>query len=495
LIDLLAAASQVFPATDQFPAVDQAYLLEARQMQALSFAIHIPLVCFGVAFPAMVIFMEWLGLRTGKAHYTAIARRWSKVMITLFAAGVVTGTLLSFELGILWPGFMSAFGDVFGLAFGLEGFSFFIEAIFMGIYVYGWDRLSPKKHLLAGIPVMVTGFTGSLMVISVNAWMNSPSGFDVVNGEVTNVQPWTALFGNGHLWPQLTHMYLAAYIVVGFLLAGIYAFAWLKGRRGAYFRTAMVIPLAIACLATPAQLLIGDWSARTVAEDQPIKLAAFEGLYKTTKDAPETILGWYTDENTIEYGIEIPALLSLLSYHDPNATVQGLETVPEDDWPAINVVRIAFQTMVGIGTGLAVLSAWFLFMWWRRKRLPETKWFYRAVIVAGPAAVVALIAGWVTTEVGRQPWVVYGVMRTEEAVSGADGIVFGYAALIVVYLALFVATFWVLAKLARSPLPPEIAALEHGPDGEAASIDRPAEGAREDSGASRSSGEDDRGSG
>jgi len=457
VLEILASAQSAFPA------VDQDYLLEARQMQALSFAVHIPLVCFGVAFPAMVIFMEWLGYRTGKAHYTEIARRWSKVMITLFAAGVVTGTLLSFELGILWPGFMSAFGDVFGLAFGLEGFSFFIEAIFIAIYVYGWDRMSPKRHLLTGIPVMVAGITGSWMVIAVNAWMNNPSGFDIVGGEVTNVAPWTALFGNEHLWPQLVHMYLAAYIVVGFLLAGIYAYAWLKGRRGPYFRTAMVVPLAIACLAAPTQILIGDWSARNVAENQPIKLAAFEGLYETTEGAPETILGWYTSDNTIEYGIEIPKLLSLLAYHDPNATVQGLETVPEEDRPPINVVRIAFQTMIGIGTGLAALAAWFLFVWFRKKRLPRTKWFYRAVIAAGPASVVALIAGWVTTEVGRQPWVVYGVMRTEEAVTGAEGIVFGYGALVAVYVVLATATFWVLRKLARTPFSEEIAAMEVGP--------------------------------
>ena len=458
---LLAAASS------SFPPVDQDYLLEARQMQALSFAIHIPMVCFGVAFPALVIFMEWLGLRTGKAHYTEIARRWSKVMITLFAAGVVTGTLLSFELGLLWPGFMSSFGDVFGLAFGLEGFSFFIEAIFITIYVYGWDRLSPKRHLLSGIPAMAAGITGSLLVISVNAWMNSPSGFDVnAAGEVVNVRPWEALFGNGHLWPQMTHMYLAAYIVVGFGIAGVYAVGWLRGRRGIYFRTAMVVPLALACLAAPTQILIGDWSARAVAEDQPIKLASFEGLYKTTEGAPETILGWYTDENTIEYGIEIPKMLSLLAYHDPDATVQGLETVPEEDRPPVNVVRIAFQTMVGIGTGLAALAVWFLFAWIRRRQLPRSKWFYRAVILAGPAAVVALIAGWVTTEVGRQPWVVYQVMRTEEAVTGADGIVFGYGVLAVVYALLIVATWWVLRRVARTPFPPEIAAMETGPGDE-----------------------------
>jgi cytochrome d ubiquinol oxidase subunit I len=253
--------------------------------------------------------------------------------------------------------------------------------------------------------------------------------------------------------------------VVGFLIAGVYAFAWLKGRRGAYFRTALVVPLAVACLAAPAQLLIGDWAARTVADDQPIKLASFEGLYETTEGAPETILGWYEPDGTIEYGIQIPKLLSLLAYHDPNATVQGLDTVPEDDLPPINVVRIAFQTMVGIGTGLAALAAWFLWIWFRRRRLPQTKWFYRAVVLAGPAAVLALIAGWVTTEVGRQPWVVYGVMRTEQAVSGADGIVFGFAALIAVYAVLVVTVFWVLRRIARQPLPTEIAALEEVADG------------------------------
>lgn len=468
MLDLIAAAGDfAFGPGNSFPDVNQDYLLEARQMQAMSFAMHIPLVCFGIAFPSLVIFMEWLGLKTGKSHFTAIARRWSKVMITLFAAGVVTGTLLSFELGMLWPGFMSAFGDVFGLAFGLEGFSFFIEAIFISIYVYSWDRISPRRHIWTGIPVIATGITGSMMVIAVNAWMNNPSGFSIDQaGQVVDVKPFEALFANGHLWPQLTHMYLAAYIVVGFIIAGIYAFSWMKGRRGDYFRTAMVVPLAVACLAAPAQLLIGDWAARTVAHDQPIKLASFEGLYETTEGAPETILGWYEPDGEIEYGIEIPKLLSLLAYHDPNATVQGLDTVPEEDRPPINVVRISFQTMVGIGTGLAALSAWFLFMWFRRRRLPETKWFYRAVMLAGPAAVVALIAGWVTTEVGRQPWVVYGVMRTEQAVTGADGIVFGFAALFAVYVVLIGTVFWVLRRIARQPFPPEIAALEErGDDG------------------------------
>lgn len=466
MLDLVTAATDfTFGPGNQFPNVDQDYLLQARQMQAMSFVMHVPLVCFGIAFPSMVIFMEWLGLRTGKGHFTELARRWSKVMITLFAAGVVTGTLLSFELGILWPGFMSAFGDVFGLAFGLEGFSFFLEAVFISIYVYSWERIPPRLHILCGIPVIATGITGSMMVIAVNAWMNNPSGFSIDQaGQVVDVKPFEALFANGHLWPQLTHMYLAAYIVVGFLIAGIYSYAWLKGRRGAYFRTALAVPLAVACLAAPAQLLIGDWAARTVAGDQPIKLASFEGLYKTTEGAPETILGWYEPDGEIKYGIQIPKLLSLLAYHDPNATVQGLDTVPADDRPPINAVRIAFQTMVGIGTGLAALAAWLLFVWFRRRRLPRTRWFYRAVVLAGPAAVVALIAGWVTTEVGRQPWVVYGVMRTEQAVTGADGVVFGFAALFAVYAVLVATVFWALRRIARQPFPPAIAALEDKPE-------------------------------
>jgi cytochrome bd ubiquinol oxidase subunit I len=444
-----------------FGPVDQSYLLEARQMQALSFAVHIPLVAFGVAFPALVVFTEWLHLRTGNPIYRTLAKRWSKLMIALFAVGVVTGTILSFELGLLWPNFMATFGDVFGVAFGLEGFSYFLEAIFIAIYVYGWDRISPRRHLLTGIPVIITGITGSAMVIAVNAWMNHPSGFTLRGGEVTDVHPWSALFANSFLWHELVHMYVASYIVVGFLLAGAYSVAWLRGNRSAYVRTALVIPLSVAAIAAPVQLLVGDWAARTVAKEQPIKLAAFEGLSKTTEGAPEHILGWYSD-GEVKGGIKIPHLLSLLAYHDPDAKVKGLDTVPADDRPPINVERYAFQTMVGIGTLLAGLAAWFLLLWWRRRRLPESRWFYRAVVAAGPLAVVALIAGWVTTEVGRQPWVVYGVMRTEEAVTGADGILIGYGTLVCVYAALALTTAWILRRIARSPLDEEPAPTPAG---------------------------------
>jgi cytochrome d ubiquinol oxidase subunit I len=449
----------VAAASGAFESVDQHYLQQARQMQALSFAAHIPLVCFGIAFPAIVLFVEWLGHRTGDPVYRTLARRWSKVMLALFAVGVVTGTILSFELGLLWPNFMATFGSVFGLAFAIEGVSFFIEAIFIAIYVYGWGRLSPRAHLLAGIPIVITGFSGSLMVIAVNGWMNNPSGFRLENGKTVDVHPFAALFENDYFWHELVHMYLAAFIVAGFVTSAFYAFGWLRGRRGRYDRTALVIPLTIAALAAPVQILVGDWAARDVAKTQPVKLAALEGLGTTEKGAPIHILGWYDGER-VEFGIKIPKLLSLLSFHHLDAEVQGLDTVPKDDRPPVNVVRFAFQTMVGIGSALALLAVVYLGTWLRNRRLPRSAWFYRAIVAAGPLSLVALVAGWITTEVGRQPWVVYKVMRTSAAVTGAGGIPVGYATLALVYLGLVVAVAWILRRLSRVPLEPALAGAD-----------------------------------
>jgi cytochrome d ubiquinol oxidase subunit I len=428
----------------------QKHLDQARQMQALSFAVHIPLVCFGIAFPALMLYAESLYLRTGDELYRTLARRWSRIMAALFAAGVVTGTILSFELGLLWPNFTGTFGSVFGLGFAIEGFSFFMEAIFIGIYLYGWSRLSPRAHFASGIPIAIAGFTGSLTVISVNGWMNHPTGFRLSNGRVVDVHPFSALFGNSYFWHELVHMYLAGYIVTGFVLAGAYAFGRLRGRWGRYERTALAIPLAVATLASVAQVFVGDWNGREVAAAQPTKLAAFEGLGTTTKGAPVHVLGWYTNGH-VEYGIPLPHLLSVLAFHSMNATVQGLDAVAPADRPPVNVVRYAFQTMVGIGSLLALLSIVYLVACVRRKRLPESTWFYRALVAAAPLSVVALIAGWVTTEVGRQPWVVYRVMRTSEAVTGAGGIPVGYATLAAVYLALAGGVAWVLLRLSRTP--------------------------------------------
>ena len=436
---------------DALAPVHQQYLHQARQMQALSFAVHIPLVAFGISFPAMVLFAEARWLRTGDTLYRTLARRWTRIMVALFAVGVITGTILSFEMGLLWPNFTATFGGVFGLGFAIEGFSFFLEAIFIGIYVYGWDRLSPRAHFVSGIPIVLTGFTGSLMVISVNAWMNHPSGFTLRDGKVVDVHQWQALFANRYLWHELVHMYIAGYIVSGFLLAGAYAFGRLRGRWGRYERAALAIPLAAAALAAPVQVLVGDWAARDVARSQPVKLAAIEGLAQTTRGAPEHLLGWY-DNGKVRFGVEIPHALSLLAFHSWNAKVQGLDAVPPADRPPVNVVRFAFQTMVGIGTLLALLGVVFVAVRIRLRRLPESRWFYRALVAAGPLSVVALIAGWVTTEVGRQPWVVYRVMPTADAVTGASGIPVGYTVLALTYVLVGIGLVWTLRRLADVPL-------------------------------------------
>ena len=445
--------------------VNQHYLYEARQMQALSLAVHIPLVCFGIAFPVLVLVAEYRYLRTGDELYRTLARRWSRIMLALFAVGVVTGTILSFELGLLWPVWMQDFGNVFGLGFTLEGFSFFVEAIFIGIYAYGWDRLRAWAHFWCGVPIAVAGVAGSFFVISVNAWMNHPSGFTLVNGRATDVHPWRALFANPMFYSEYTHMYFAAYIVTGFLMAGAYAWAFLRGRRGRYERTAFGIAMTAASVASPLQVIVGDWAARDVATYQPVKLASIEGLAQTTRGAAEHLLGWYNG-HAVVWGVDIPRLLSLLAFHNPNAVVKGLSIVPLADDPPVNVVRFSFQTMVGIGTLLALLGLVYLYLHFRHRGLP--RWLLAAVVAAGPLSVVALITGWITTEVGRQPWIVYDVMRVDAAVTGANDIPIGYGTLTVVYVILGVIVFLILRRLGRAPLPPALVSdlvLEEGRGG------------------------------
>lgn len=424
-------------------------LIAARNLQGLSLGFHIILVCFGVAFPVFVLVMEGLWLRTGDDLYRRIARRWSKAMLILFAVGVVSGTILSFELGILWPEFMGRYGDVFGFAFALEGTAFFVEAIFLSIYVYGWDRLSRRAHFLCGLPIPIAGFFGSLFVISVNGWMNNPVGFTEVNGVVSDIRPVEMLL-NGFFWHELVHMLFAAFMVAGFMTASVYAVAMLRGRRDRLTRISLVVPLTIACLVAPVQLLVGDWAARTVVANQPIKLAAMEGLGQTQAGAPWTLGGWYSN-GEVRGGIAIPNLLSLLAYHDPSAVVEGLDSVPVADQPPVNVVRIAFQLMVIIGSGLALLALIHLWTWWRRRRLIMRAWFLASVAIAGPAAIVALESGWVTTEVGRQPWIVYNLMRTSEAATRAGGIPVVWILMGVVYVGLAIGTVWALRRLAKSP--------------------------------------------
>lgn len=423
-------------------------LLPARIQMAVSLGWHIVVACLGVGMPLLLLTAEWKG-NHGNIAARLLVRQWSKVAGVLFAVGAVSGTILSFEMGILWSGLMNTFGEVFGLPFALEGIAFFIEAIFMGVYLYTWDRLSPRAHFLSGIPIAVAGIASAFFVVSANAWMNEPRGFTLVNGHLSNPDPWAGMF-NPATPIEAAHMILAALMVSGFLTASVYAVAWLRGRRDSYHRCGILIPFVLAAVMTPVQVVVGDMAARFVAEHQPAKLAAMEAQLTTESGAAEHIGGVVID-GQLRYAIRVPHLLSLLISGDPNAQVEGMDRVPSDQQPPINVVHLAFDCMVGIGTFLVALCTWFAGTWLRKRRLPRGRLFFYGAVAAGPASVIAMEAGWVTTEVGRQPWIVYEVMRTADAVNPAPGIAFGLAALCVVYFALTVTTIYVIRRLVNPP--------------------------------------------
>jgi cytochrome d ubiquinol oxidase subunit I len=431
-------------------------LMAARMQMALSLGWHIIVACLGVGMPVITLLAEWRGHRTGDVNYRLLARRWARVMGVLFAVGAVSGTILSFEMGLLWPGLMGVYGEVIGLPFTLEGIAFFIEAIFLGIYLYAWDRLPPRIHMLTGLPVILAGVASAFFVVTANAWMQQPTGFDEENGRIIAVDPVAAMFSPATP-PQTVHMILAAFMVAGFGMASVYAFAMLRGRRDRYHRVGFIVPFAVAAAVTPVQIGVGDWAAHFVAQYQPVKLAAMEGIFETQRGAPLHIGGIAID-GEMQYAIEIPSGLSLLAHFDPNAEVMGLNEVPEDARPPVNVVHLAFQTMVAGGFALLGLSAWVAIAWKRRKDLPRSKWFLRFATLSGVVAVACLEAGWVVTEVGRQPWIVFGILRTSDAVNPAPGLLYGFILVSIVYLFLTVATLYVLRRLAKDkpvPLAPQ----------------------------------------
>lgn len=433
-------------------AASPADLGAARLQMALSLGWHIIVACLGVGMPAITLLTEWLGHRTGDEHYRVLARRWAKAMGVLFAVGAVSGTILSFEMGLLWPGLMGPFGQVIGLPFALEGIAFFLEAIFLGIYLYAWDRLPPRQHMLTGIPIVVSGVASAFFVVTANAWMNQPVGFEMDGDRVVAVDPWAAMF-NPATPAQTTHMILAAFMVAGFLMASVYAVAMLRGRRDRYHRLAFLLPFTVAAVITPVQIGVGDWAAHMVATNQPVKLAAMEGVFTTQRGAPLHVGGVAVD-GEVRYAVEIPYGLSVLAHWDPNAEILGLDDVPADERPPVNITHLAFQLMVAMGFGLLALSAWMALAWRRHRDLPRSPWFLRAAALSGPAAVLALEGGWVTTEVGRQPWIVYGIERTADAVNPAPGLVYGFVVVSAVYVVLTVATVYVLRLLARRRLEP-----------------------------------------
>jgi len=420
----------------------------ARAQMGVSLGWHIIVASLGVGFPIIILFAEWRALHRKDSDALRLARTWAKTAGVLFAVGAVSGTIISFEMGILWPGLLGTFGSVIGLPFALEGIAFFIEAIFVGIYLYGWDRLSPRMHLLSGVPVAVAGIASAFFIVTANAWMNDPQGFSRVNGKVTSPQPLTAMF-NPATGPETLHLLLASLMVTGFVVASVYAFAYLRGRRDRYHRLGFIIAFVFAAVTTPLQIGAGDIAARYVADRQPVKLAALEAQANTQSGAPEHLGGVFIN-GQLHGAVLIPHALSILAFGNPNATVKGLNSVPPANRPPVNEVHIAFDLMVGIGFGLLALSTWLAWAWRRLRSLPTSRWFFRAAVLAGPAAAIATEAGWVTTEVGRQPWIVYGVLRTDQAISTAPGLFVLFPVLLAVYTVLTVATLLVLRRMGQA---------------------------------------------
>ena len=426
----------------------------ARAQMAFTLMFHIILVPLGVSWAFMTLIANYRAVRHGDRDALVLAQRWSKYMAVTFAVGAVTGTVLSFEFGLLWPRFMGQWGAAFGVPFAFEGLFFFTEAIFVAIYIFGWRRLKPWAHFWTGVPIVLAGICGSVSVVAANAWMNAPSGFtQAADGSVVAVDPLEVIF-NDSMPLQAAHMVVAAYLVGGFLVASVYATGMLRGRTDRYHRLGFVIAFSVAAVATPIQMGVGDALARWVYNNQPVKFAAIELVPTTSSDVPETLLGRLNDDGTVSGGIPIPGLASWLS--DPSTgratVVQGLDTVPADERPTVrqvNIVHLAWDVMVGLGTLLFLLSVWYGASWAFRRRMPASRWFLRAAAASGVLAVICMEAGWIVTEVGRQPWIVYGIMKVEDAATANTGVWVSFVAVVVLYLALGITTILVLRGMSR----------------------------------------------
>ena len=428
-------------------------LSAARWLFGTSLAFHIVFAAVGVAMPLFMVLAEWRWRRSGSAVHLALARRWAKGTAILFAVGAVSGTVISFELGLLWPRFMAFAGPIIGMPFSLEGFAFFAEAIFLGIYLYGWERVSPRLHLASGVVVAVSGAVSAFFVTLANAWMNHPAGFELVAGRATSIQPLQAMFPPGWLH-EVVHVLLSSYAATGIAVAGIHAAALLRAPRSAFHRAALAIALGVGGAAALLQPLSGDLSARQVAETQPIKLAALEGHFRTERGAPLRIGGLPDVATaTTPYAIAIPRGLSLLAFHDPAAEVKGLLDFPRESWPNPLHVHLAFQVMVGLGSLLAALALVGLVLWWRGRAVPTGRWFLRAVAAAGPLGFLALEAGWLVTEWGRQPYTIWGVMKTAQAVTPVRHLTVPFVAFVLLYVFLGAMVAFLLGRQIRRPPP------------------------------------------
>jgi cytochrome d ubiquinol oxidase subunit I len=424
-------------------------LLAARAQMAISLGFHIVFAEIGIAMPLLMVLAEWRWRRTGDAACLELARRWAKGTAVLFAVGAVSGTVLSFELGLLWPGFMRFAGPLIGLPFSLEGFAFFLEAIFLGVYLYGWDRVGPRTHLASGLVVAASGAASAVFVVLVNAWMNAPTGYELgPDGRFLSIDPVAAMQSPAAV-QQAMHMLLAAYAATGLAVAGVHAWMLLRDRASVFHRRGLTIALLVGAPAAVLQPLSGDLSARVVALTQPVKLAALEGQWQTERGAPLRIGGLpdAAREQT-RWAIEIPYGLSLLAFHDPDAEVRGLTSVPREDRPPVAVVHLAFQVMVALGTVMALVALWTGWVAWRRDVAGDRRLLGALVLVA-PCGFVATEAGWIVTEVGRQPWVVQGLMRTSDAVTPMPGLVVPLVTFTLLYLGLAAIVVALIASLVR----------------------------------------------
>ena len=431
-------------------AAESTVLLPARWQMTVSLGTHIILSCFGVAFPVMIWVVHGRGIRDGDDVALGLAKRWSKVAAVLFAVGAVSGTILSFEMGLLWPEFMRQFGDVMGVPFALEGIAFFLEAIFLGIYLYGWGRMPPKQHRAVLVPIALSGVAGTFCILAVNAWMNSPSGFRIVDGEVTDIDPWAAMF-NDAVWLQFLHMWIATFMVVGFCVAAVYAVGMLRGRDNRHHRLGFAVPFAFAAIAAVVQPVVGHLAGVRLATAQPSKLAAMELSIDSQTRAP-LIIGGVIIDGQVRFGIEIPVLGSVISRSNPNATVPGLSDFPDDERPndrLASMVHLAFQGMVGCGLALMAIGGWY-WLGRRHGRDPlASRRFLWVAVAGGPLSVLALELGWMTTELGRQPWIVFRVMRIADAVASDNAVWASFAVLLVVYTGMVVGAVAVLRSMSR----------------------------------------------
>ncbi|GAA4719756.1 cytochrome ubiquinol oxidase subunit I [Phytohabitans rumicis] len=448
-------------------AAEPAQLLPARSQMAFTLMFHIILVPMGVALPAIMLIANYKGLRHGDSVALTLARRWSHAAGLTFAVGAVSGTVLSFEMGLLWPGLTRKYGDVFGLPFAIEGVAFFLEAILVAVYIYGWQRLRGWTHFWLGVPIPFVALVGAFSIISANAWMNTPEGFTVdSNGQLVDIDPIDAIF-NKALPLEMAHFVLAAYMAAGFTVASIYVVGWLRGRRDRYHRLGILIPFTVAAIATPAQFAVGDSIARWLANNQPTKFAAMEVVTESGPDQPEILFGRYDEQtNTVSGGIRIPGLNSILTGGSRDTNVTGLDTVAPQDRPSnVDIVHWCFDIMVGIASLLVLLVAWFAIAYWRRRDVPRSKLFLWTASAAGALTYVAIEAGWIVTEVGRQPWIVYEVERTSDAVTQADGVWVSFTVVLVLYAVLAAGTVAVLRAMSRRWRRQDVAdaAVPYGP--------------------------------